>query len=87
MNQPKERGVVGNDVPSKGKELETKMRGKCRLEMDCAFLLAVRGGVGRTLRKQDNMHPDGDGAQRQKEQNQMISTFRTDQNPRAPDPS
>lgn len=63
------------------------MRGKCSVERDCAFLLATRGSVGRTQRKGDNMDPDGGGVQREKQQNQMINTFRTDQNPRAPDPS
>ena len=72
-------------MPSKGKELETKMRGKCRLEMGCAFLLTIHGSVGRTQRKGDNVHPDGGGVQREMQQNQMINAFRTDQNPRAPD--
>lgn len=77
----------GNNESSKGKELEMKMSGKYRLEMSCALFLAICGGVGGTQRKRDNKHPDGDGVQREKQHKQMINTFRTDQNPRAPDPS
>jgi len=41
------------------------MRGKSRLETGCAFLLAIRGVLGRTQRKGDSVHPDRGGIQRE----------------------
>lgn len=68
------------DVPCNEKELEAKNEGK-KAEN---WLSSLQ--YSRPQKNRDNVYPNGAGIQREKEQRQ-INTFRSDQNPRAPDPS